>query len=151
MKNNIIVFVLALLFSCTKTHKINHAQESVTMEVLKQLAPDIDFSQKQLTLIVPYDGCITCFKEAAALIPEVLQKQGLVIMPNSHKRFVTNTLEDLGIARDLVIIDTLQLSIKRNLVEGNPKIFLTENNKVVFSETVEYPTLERIEKVIASN
>ncbi len=151
MKNNIVVFVFVLLFSCTNANRINNAQESITLKVLKQLAPDTDFSQKQFALIIPFDGCITCFEEAVALIPEVSQKQGLIIMTNSHKRVVINTLEDLGIHRDLVIIDTLQLSIKRNLVEGNPKIFLIENNKVVFSETVEYPTLKKIEKVIASN
>ena len=149
MKNSIIFFTLAILFSCVQ--KTDSGQDAVTLEVFKQLAPDADFSQKRLALIIPFDGCLSCFDAALTLIPEVSGKQGLVIMPNLHKRIVINTLEDLGIGREAVIIDTLQLSIKSGLVDGNPKLFLIENNKIVFSETVEYPTLKKIEKIVAVN
>ena len=149
MKNKIILFISALLFSCSD--QINNSQDTVTLKVLEQLAQDTDFSKNQLVLIIPFDGCISCFEKAVALIPEVSEKQGLIIMPNLHKRMVTNTLKDLGIDRDIVIIDTLQLTIKRNLVEGNPKLFLIENNKIMFSESVEYWSIEKIKKILAAN
>ncbi|TKG91989.1 hypothetical protein EYV94_20470 [Puteibacter caeruleilacunae] len=142
MKNSFIFLIIVLLISCNS--KISEEQNAATIKVLKQLAPSTDFSQRRYILVIPFGGCLSCFHEAIQLIPLVKQKQGIVIMPNIHKRVVTNTLEDMNIDREKVIIDTLQLTTKNNIVSTDPMLFIIDHNKVIRSEDVEFSTCQKI-------
>jgi hypothetical protein len=146
MKSSLTILLLAITFSCTISEK--KGQESTTLNVLKQLSPETDFSGSLFVLIIPFDGCSSCFDDAISLIPKVNKKPNLIIMPNINKRVVYNTLADLGIDQSTILLDTLQLSVREKLVETNPRIYLVNNNEISFSETVDYSTIDKIRKMI---
>ena len=145
MKSKLIILLLSITFSCTMSEKKD--QKDTALNVLKQLSPKKDFSDSFFVLIIPFDGCSSCFDYAISLIQE-LNKQDLIIMPNINSRIIYNTLDDLGIDRSKVLVDTLQLSVRENLVETNPMIYQIINNNISFSETIDYSTIEHIREII---
>ena len=146
MKNKIIILLLILLsVSCSSEKKKEAVGDKNTLSVLGVLAPDIDLSQINAVLVLPMGGCSSCFEEALTLVPRIQTGANLIIAPNLNKRVVINMLDEEGIDKRSVIIDTLQLTIKRKVVDVNPKIFIINNNHIVFSKTVEFPAMEEIE------
>lgn len=149
MKYSVLILLLVILFSCHNTKKEDEkVSDTGVIEILKILAPEKDFSAKLFVLIVPFDGCSSCFEAALSLISEVSNKSHLIIIPDLYKRRVENFINDFGLTENFVAIDTLRLTIKNNLVESNPLIIVIENNKVIFSEAVEIGNMARIEKKI---
>ena len=149
MKNSIIILLLIFLISCSNSE--NKAMEMTTLSVLKQLSPDTDFSKNLFVLIIPFDGCSSCFNDAISLIPELEKKQNLIIMPNINKKVITNTLENFNIERSSILMDTLQLTLIEKLVQSDPKIFFINRHKISYSSTVNYSTLQEITEIINRN
>ncbi len=148
MKSSILLLtlIIAILSACNNTE--NKEKDLKTLEILSQLAPNADFSQKIIVLIIPFDGCVSCFTEATKLIQEVLNDSGIVIMPNIHKRRVNNFSENIGIDRDDIIIDTLRLTIINKLIDINPKIFIVNKHKIVYSNIVELQSINEIRTTV---
>lgn len=147
MKNSFILLIVVVVFSCNTSEK--EGQEKTTLEVLKQLSPATDFSGSLFILIIPFDGCTSCFDYAVSLIPSLDKETNLIIMPNIHKRVIINSMEDLGIDQNTIIMDTLQLTLKKKLVESNPRILLIDDNKITFSEIVDVTNIESIREIIS--
>ena len=147
MKNNILVILLTLLL--TSCNSVQNKNEDINIiETIKQLDPNIDFSQKLIVLIIPFDGCSSCFHEALSLIPDVIEKQNIIIIPNRYKKRILSFLNDAGIDVSAVIIDTMQLTVLNHLVDINPQFYVIEKQKVIFSETVEITTIDSIRNVV---
>jgi len=140
---------LVLFISCLNSE--NSVQEITILRVLKQLSPNTDFSKNLFVLIIPFDGCSSCFNDAISLISELNNKPKLIVMPNINKRVITNTLEDFGIDQNTILMDTLQLTLIEKLVESNPKIFFVKNQKILFSTTVDNFSIENIKEFIKKN
>lgn len=149
MKNSIIMSVLFLLISCSNSE--NKVMEITSLRVLKQLSPDTDFSKNLFVLIIPFDGCSSCFNDAISLIPELEKKPNLIIMPNINKKVITNTLENLDIERSTILMDTLQLTLIEKLVQSDPKIFFINRHKISFSSIVDNTTIQEIKEIIKRN
>jgi len=67
MKEIIFLLVSCFIFSCNNIESRNENRK--TIEVIRQLLPDSDFSKQCIVLIIPFDGCSSCFDEAVHLIP----------------------------------------------------------------------------------
>jgi len=146
MKEIIFLLVSCFIFSCNNIESRNENRK--TIEVIRQLLPDSDFSKQCIVLIIPFDGCSSCFDEAVHLIPEISEKQNLVIMPSRHKRRVYNFLNDFGLDTDEVVIDTMQVTVENNLVNINPVIFIIENHAVKYKKVIEYTNMEEIRSML---
>lgn len=142
MRYNMVLFLVMLLFSC------NIASDTKKLQVIKELVPNKDFSNETIVLIIPFDGCSTCFFEATKLIPRVVENSGIVIIPNRHKKRIDfflkeNKLEDKGI-----VIDSLQKTTINKIVNINPVIYVIKENRVYFSSIIEYSNVNDIIKQV---
>lgn len=146
MKKIIFLLVSCLLLSCNNIESKNDSRK--TIEVIRQLSPDADFSKQCIVLIIPFDGCSSCFDEAVHLIPEISEKQNIVIMPSRHKRRVYNFLNDFGLEIDKVVTDTMMLTVVNNLIEINPELFIIENNVVKYKKIVEHANMKEIRSML---
>lgn len=135
MKSRLLLIVSLILFSCSNNSDIE------TVNVVKQLVPGKNLSHKTIVLIIPFDGCSTCFHEAVDMIPDVIGNSGIVIIPDRHKKRVISFIKENGFENKGIVIDTLQKTVINRLVDINPSIFVIENNEVRFSSVVEYPQL----------
>lgn len=118
-----------------ENRKIENSSMSNSIQTFKKLSPDTDFSVQKVILIIPFDGCSSCFEKAISLIPKVNSNGGLTIMPCLQKRRIYNLMEDRKLNN--IVSDTLQLTVKNNLVTTNPMIYVTNANKIIFSELVD--------------
>ncbi len=145
-KTILINLIIVTLFACNNSE--NKKVELRNIETLTQIVTNNDFSQKVIVLIIPFDGCSSCFTESTKLIPEVLSYSGIVIIPNRHKKRIYNFINEIGADKNDIVIDTLQLSITNRIIDGNPKIFLIDHKKVLYSKTVDINSIEEIRSTI---
>jgi|GEM_PF-6315104 len=144
VKSKIFLIVLLTLYSCNGSNN-NKMQRSKTFEVIKHFNPDANLSEKFVVLVIPLDGCKSCIDESITLIPKVIKTPGLVIIPDRHKRRIENYINEVGIQKDLIVFDTIQLSFTNNIVDINPRIILIENEEIIYSNEIGYATIEEIQ------
>jgi spore cortex formation protein SpoVR/YcgB (stage V sporulation) len=147
MKEIIFLLVSCLLFSCNNTESRNENRK--TIEVIRQLSPDADFSKQCIVLIIPFDGCSSCFDAAVHLIPEVTDKQNIIIMPSRHKRRVYNFLNDFGLEAEEVVTDTMLITVGNNLANINPVLFIIENDVIKYKKIVEHANMKEIRSMLS--
>jgi len=145
---SIIKYIVFLLFIVNVPACNNSKKEEIILNTLSRLSPHSDFNKRTIVLIIPFDGCASCFEEATNLVPDVLNYSGIVIVTNLLKKRIYNYLDDIGVKKDSVIIDTLQLSITNKLIDINPKIFVIENRSVIYSKIVSVQSIDEISKYI---
>lgn len=140
MNLKILPFLLFLCVSCINKDKPNKvvSNEENFINTFQKLSPTTDFSTQKIVLIIPFDGCSSCFEKAISLISEVKKNEGLIIMPCLQKRRVYNFIEENAIdLNSVIIVDTLQLTVKNGLIDINPKIYVVESDRILFSKLVE--------------
>lgn len=148
MKFKVVFFIIiyAISFACNNNSKSD--SDRIVINTLSELTPGTDFSKKVIVLVIPFDGCNSCFNEATNLIPDVLNYSGIVILSNLLKKRIYNYLDnnDIGLNNKNIIIDTLQISITNKLIDFNPRIMLINKNTVIYSQVVSVKTIEDINK-----
>ncbi len=147
MKNILFLLVSCFILSCNNTETRNEHRKII--ETIKELSPNTNFSKQCIVLIIPFDGCSSCFDEAVHLIPEVSDKQNVIIMPNRHKRRIYNFLNDFDLDTDEVVIDTMQITVENNLVNINPVIFIMENEEIKYRKIIEHSNMEEIRSMLS--
>ena len=141
MKNNLIFSIfLFLLIGCSNNPELKK------LTILKQLLSGYELPQRTVVLIIPFDGCSSCFEAAVSLIPQVTDKKGVTIIPDRHAKRVTNFINENGFSEERILIDSLQLTILDNLIETNPKIFILYKNSIEYENNVNIEELDNISK-----
>ena len=147
--NKLFILVFALLFSaCNQNVKEKDLIDSVKTVICK-LYPERVLEKELLVLIIPFDGCSTCFEEAIFLIPLIEERHGLIIFPEIHSRRVYNYLEEIGINKESVLVDTMRLSMINGLIDYNPMLYMIRNDSLIYSELVDVSTIDTIINMIS--
>lgn len=147
MKIYIFLLLICFILSCNNVGIRNENRKII--ETIKELSPNASFSNKCIVLIIPFDGCSSCFDEAVHLISEVSDKQNIIIMPSRHKRRVYNFLNDFDLDTKEVVVDSMLVTIGNNLVNINPVLFIIENNAVKYKKVIEYSNMKEIRSILA--
>lgn len=137
-----IFFIFLVSISCITNRDIPE------FELIRKLISNVETKDSCIVLIIPFDGCSSCFEEAVAIIPEITDKGGVVIISERQVKRVKSFIERYEFNPQRIVVDSTQSVLINGIIETKPKIFKLDRKRIQKSFIVEYSQINEINEYI---